>query len=274
MGMRTPHVPTAVALLVAAVGCAQTTGTSLNPTQLDSVLGAQSSDRTGIVEDFSLSADLDGDGTAETVRLAWLSGGGSGTYDSLVVSGPEPESFLYAAPLGDRVQIRDATVDGNAIVLDTLEAGPGDAMCCADQKYRRRFALRDGEFREIETLDLGRISTTDLAGDWQLVSMNAGETVPASITITLSFDGNRIAGSSGCNRYMGLAAPGEPPRGIRVAGALAGTMMACPPPIDSIEREYLGKLEEMYQFGFLAGNLVISWADDEQRGLLTYRRTD
>ena len=274
MTVRTPSLLTTIALLIALSGCAQSAATSADATDLGTVLGAQATDRTGLVEDFSLAADLDGDGTVETVRLAWLSGGGSGTYDSLVVSDTESERFLYAAPLGDRVQVRAASVDGDTIVVDTLEAGPGDAMCCAGQKLRRSFALRDGDFREIERVDEGRISTADLAGDWQLVSMNRGEPLPVGIAITLTFDGNRIGGSSGCNRYMGLIAPGEPPRGIKTAGALAGTMMACQPPVDSIEREYLGKLEKLYQFGFLAGQLVISWGDDEQRGLLTYRRAN
>lgn len=270
---------TAILLAAAGVaplmtaGCTSSSAGSAGST-LDAILGAPPGGRTGLVENFALGVDLDGDGKEETVRLAWLSGGGSGTFDSLVVSRGAANDYLYTAPLGDRVQVRSATAQGSTVVLETLQASATDAMCCVGQKFRRTFALREGQLVETGTVDEGRISTADLGGNWQLVTLGEAEPLPPDVSITLTFTGNRISGSSGCNRYMGLVAPAEPPRGIRISGALAGTRMACAPPVDAVEQDYLRRLEKIYLYGFLAGRLVISWGDADARGLLTYQRAD
>ena len=75
--------------------------------------GGASRPSVGLAEDFQISGDLDGDGAPETVVVLWQSSGGSGTFDYLAVVGRRRAALvnLGTAPLGDRVQIRDARVD-------------------------------------------------------------------------------------------------------------------------------------------------------------------
>ena len=218
-----------------------------------------------------MTVDLDLDGQPETLVLGWESFGGSGTYNYLVALDGKGAEISRAA-LGDRVQVMHAATAPGRIVLDTVEAGPGDAACCPGQKKRRRFTLRNDRLEEVQTELTGRLSIDDLAGTWQLKSGVAAARLPAAIT--LRFDGARITGSSGCNRYMGLVVPGETPGDLRMSGPLAGTMMACAPPADGIERDFLSKLQVMQRYSFLAGSLVISWRTDDEQGILRFARAD
>ncbi len=266
-----------LALLIvtlALAGCSRAQITE--PTGRDSLaalLGADPGDRIGLVDGFALPVDIDNNGSLETVRLAWRSGGGSGTFDHLVIATADADGgtvYRYAAALGDRVRVRATQIVDATIVVDTLEVGPGDGYCCPGQKYRRSFALRDGALTETATLDQGRIGIDDLAGEWRLLEAARNVPVPEGVTVTLEFRGSRIGGSSGCNRYMGLVKQGQGPTDISLAGPLGGTRMACPGPADDIEFDYLGKLQQLTSYSWLAGNLVLSWGSGAAGGILIF----
>lgn len=227
--------------------------------------------RTGSLEGFQLAADLDADGSGEVVTIAWSSFGGSGTFHSLLVSNSEGEE-LARADLGDRVQLRSGTIENGQIVLHTVEAGPGDALCCPGQKRCRSFTFDGGRLVEASKIDEGRLSLDDIGGRWRLLETARREAVPATVEMTLSVDGTRIGGSGGCNRFMGQIAAGEGPGEIHVEGPLASTMMACPPPVEALERDYLRKLEHMQRFSFTGGRLLIHWATDNEFGSLVFQR--
>ena len=80
---------------------------------------------------------------------------------------------------------------------------------------------------------------------WTITTL-AGKPVPDDVSITLAFlDDNRVAGNSGCNRFMGgYELTGE---GLSF-GRLAGTMMACPEPQMQTEQRFLGLLQQVLSF--------------------------
>ncbi len=110
------------------------------------------------LSDFRLFGDVDDDGDDEAIVVLWTTSGGSGTFDYLAVVDRRPAGTLNlaTAELGDRVKLRDARVTDGRIVLETLEAGPGDAMCCPGQRRRRTWELRGEELVEVANEDLGR----------------------------------------------------------------------------------------------------------------------
>jgi hypothetical protein len=89
------------------------------------VEGGASRPSAGLVEDFSLAGDLNGDGSNETVVLIWQSGGGSGTFSYLAVMGRSDDEVknLATAEIGDRVKLRSGRIDDDLIILDVLQQG-------------------------------------------------------------------------------------------------------------------------------------------------------
>jgi heat shock protein HslJ len=233
------------------------------------VEGGASRPRASLVDDFTLTGDLNADGVDETVVLLWTNSGGSGTFDYIAVMNRDSAGTpvnLATAALGDRVGIRAARIVNGRVIVDAIQAGPDDAACCPGQKIRRSFTLEDGAIIEQEAEDLGRQSIVDLAGvEWVLERFNRNEEVPDEIEITLVFDGERFSGGSGCNRYSGSVVEGEIPGALTIDTPMASTMMACAPPADEIERRYLGLLQGIQQYSFIAGKLALSWRIDDPR---------
>jgi len=174
--------------------------------------------------------------------------------------------------LGDRIQVLSARAETDTLILQTVQVGPDDAYCCPGQKLRREFSLTDGKIVETASYNQGRLSIDDLQGQWRLIELAVGKPVSRAITVNIRFDRTRINGSSGCNRYMGLAMPGESPGEIRLSGPLGLTMMACPPPTDQIERDYLSKLQNVQRFAFLGGRLILSWGNEKEQGILIFEK--
>ncbi len=97
----------------------------------------------------------------------------------------------------------------------------------------------------------GKILPPDtLAGsNWTFVSIG-GVAVAADRPTSLQFDGNRLSGSAGCNRFSGsYAADG----GTLKAGPLMATEMACPG---------AGMTQEAAFFKLMAVPVSLTFADD------------
>jgi len=236
---------------------------------------AASAPRAGLVEDFVLQGDLDGDGSEESAVLLWTSTGGSGTFDYLAVLDRAADGSVAnraTAGLGDRVRVRDARIADARIVLDLVQAGPGDAACCPGEKVRRTFGLEGASLVERGAEPQGRLSLADLSGEWRLTHFARDEAVGEGLVITLTFDGERISGSSGCNRYSGAVAAGDAPGALSVGPAIAATRMACPEPLMAAEQRFLQALANVNGFSFLAGKLVLTWTDGDAGGNLKFSR--
>lgn len=97
---------------------------------------------------------------------------------------------------------------------------------------------------------------------WALVSLDDAPPLPEAPT-TIEFDGEQVAGSSGCNRYSGAYAPEG---GDTVVGPLASTRVACAEPVMAQELAYLEALQSATSAAVEDGALVIA----HPGGTLTY----
>jgi heat shock protein HslJ len=88
---------------------------------------------------------------------------------------------------------------------------------------------------------------------WRLTSLD-GQPVVVGTTVTAEFTGeNRVAGSSGCNRYMGGATAEA---GRLTVSPLASTMMACGQDgVMAQERRYLATLQSATRYSVSAEEL-------------------
>jgi heat shock protein HslJ len=213
----------------------------------------------GLAEDFLLTGDLDGDGVEEAVALLWETSGGSGTFTYLAVFAREGDGVVNSAT----AEIGDARINGHKVELDVIRAGAEDAACCPGEMATLAWSY-DGD--TLTLVDAGvepsRLSVAALAGpEWVLKKFGWNEPAPTEPEITLLFEEGRIAGGSGCNRYMGQVTEGEMP-GDLLVGLLAGTMMACPPEIMELEDRYRQDLEKVVKYGFLNRHLILTFEKD------------
>lgn len=217
--------------------------------------------RVGLIEEFLLTGDMDGDGVEEAVVMLWESSGGSGTYSYLAALGREGSEVvnIATAEIGDRVQLRDSRISGNRVELDVVQAGPEDAGCCPGEMATLAWTLDGGSLNPAESgVEPERLSVAALAGpEWVLDSLDRDEPAPDTPEVTVLFEENRIAGGSGCNRYMGTVTEGEMPGDLAV-GLLASTMMACPPEVMELEDRYRQQLEKVVKYGFLNRRLILT----------------
>jgi heat shock protein HslJ len=232
-----------------------------------------SAPRAGLVEDFILTGDLDGDADEEAVVLLWSSSGGSGTFDYLAVLDRDAAGTVInraAVPLGDRVGVRSGRILNGRVVVETVQTGPEDAACCPGQKMKRTFALEGNAMVETSTEDQGRLSLADLAGQWKLVQFDNGGALPEDVRITAQFQHSQISGRAACNRYTGNVQEGSAPGQLALSGALAVTRMMCPPPLMEWEQRYLAALQGLTNYSFRAGRLVLTWRVDDAMGTLVF----
>ena len=105
-------------------------------------------------------------------------------------------------------------------------------------------------------------SLKKLAGvTWTLVSLG-GEPVPQGTRLpTIAFDGARIAGLGGCNRYTGQVQETAP--GTVAVGPVASTKMACPPPAMDVESRFFSVLAQVTQYRLAGPRLVLSGPSGE-----------
>ena len=103
---------------------------------------------------------------------------------------------------------------------------------------------------------------------WRAVEIEDRPT-DAGVESTLAFDGDqRIAGSTGCNRYTGpVSVTGT---SLRV-GALAMTRRACPPPITDQETRFVVALAAAR--AYRQEGDVLRLLDEQGRSLLRFTRS-
>jgi heat shock protein HslJ len=228
------------------------------------VEGGASRPSVGLVEDFYLFGDLDGDGPDEAVVTLWQSSGGSGTFNYVAVVGRKNGEIinLGTAAMGDRVKVRSGRIDGDVIIIDVLQQGEGDAACCPTQLATRTWTLANDQLKEGEAKITGKLSLATLAGtEWVLTHLNRNEPIQEEAEVTLAFADNKVSGKSACNRYSAGVEQGEAPGDLKI-GLAMGTRMACPGELMDLEHEYLDALSRVTGFSFLAGKLVLNWEKD------------
>jgi heat shock protein HslJ len=227
----------------------------------------------GLVQHFLLEGDFDGDGTPEAAVLLWESAGGSGTRSYLAVMKRVAGEVrnLGTALVGDRTQVMSGRVADGRVILELVEAGPGEAACCPSQKTSASWALTAAGLERVATEIVGTLSLADLEGpEWRLVELGRAQPVPDDVEITIAFEEDRVAGYGGCNDYFGSVsseAPGE----LRFS-ATGTTMRACPEPAMGLEQEYLAALATASSYRFHGGRLVLGCTTDEGPVVLVFAR--
>lgn len=98
--------------------------------------------------------------------------------------------------------------------------------------------------------------------EWTVHSL-AGRPLPEKVSVTISFlDDDRVAGSSGCNRFMGgYELTGE---GLSF-GQIAGTRMACPEPQMQTEQRFLALLQDVNRFEITPDGALLLITTDNKR---------
>jgi len=224
------------------------------------VEGGAARPAVGLVDDFLLQGDLDADGQDEVVVMLWQSAGGTGSNVYIAVMKPEDDAYVNVstALLGDRVKLRGGRIDSGNIVLDVLQAGAEDPMCCPTELAERTWSLDHGRLEEHPVQVSGTLALDALEGShWRMTHMGIVQPLPQQMEITLSFEGGRISGSSACNRYSAAVRDGERPGDIVIGPAMV-TRKACPDPVMETEMHYLDALSLVTSFSFRVGSLALN----------------
>ncbi len=225
-----------------------------------------------LVRDFRLTGDLDGDGADEAVVGLSQSSGGSGTYLYLAVLGRRegrPDN-LATTLLGNRAQVRRASIEGGSLVVDLVQAGPQDAMCCPGELVRKTFALRGGNLEAAEPVSTGRLGLDTLGGmEWVLRRWAWDEPAPEEPEVTLRVEEGRFAGHNGCNRYFAPATAGDAPGDVAL-GPAGATKMFCPDPAGAVETRFMSQLQGVTKFGFTMGRLMLSYEVGGEHGAMLF----
>jgi heat shock protein HslJ len=217
-------------------------------------------------DDFLLTGDLDGDGAAEAVVHLNQSGGGTGRFGYLAVMARGTDGLVQKGivELGDRVVVRGGRIADGRIVLDVIQGGPGDAACCPTQLASRSFALGDGVLDEVASEVTGTVGPAILEGrEWVLASFDEDDPAPAEPEVTLVFEGGKLGGSNGCNRYNAGFETGEQPTQINVGPAMA-TRRACEPEAMELEQRFDRALAGVDSWSLSFNRLTLLYQDGEE----------
>jgi heat shock protein HslJ len=237
--------------------------------------GGASRPSVGLVKNFALTGDINGDGRDDAVVLLWESSGGSGTRNFLAAMSRANGAVVNLGTelIGDRVQVKEGFISDGSITLDLIETGPGDAACCPSQKALIGWKLTDGRLERVDSEITGTLSLADLQGtEWVLAEIGPGGPVAENPPVTIVFAGDRVAGNGGCNGYFGTVSSQAP--GRLAFSAMGATMKICPEPGNDLERRYLRALAGGSTYGFIAGRLVIGCETDDGLVQLLFRRRE
>jgi len=239
--------------------------------------GGASRPTVQLADDFRIVGDLDGDGIDDTMGILAYSSGGSGVLSYLAVASRRSRTIINTATalLGDRVQLKSASIENGKLLVHAVRAGSGDAACCPGDLVDLQWTMSKGKLDGPGSVKTGRLSLAVLGGtEWVLRSWNIGESAEPEPAVTLTYDAGRFAGSSGCNRYTGSVTEGNVPGEFSIA-PLVGTRMACPGPQTAVEIRFLEQLMGARTYGFMLGRLAISYtkADNSLGTMLFESRT-
>ena len=152
-------------------------------------------------------------------------------------------------------------VNGEGYVTDRLTVEVTRAECSdgmSDRRYRDTVTVTaDG--KTVKGCGGGILPPTELAGtNWTFVSIG-GTAVAADRPTSLAFDGERLSGSAGCNRFSGrYALDGR----TLTAGPLTATEMACPGAGMAQENAFLALMRGPVSLRFPTdGTLILTGAE-------------
>jgi heat shock protein HslJ len=223
-----------------------------------------------LVDRLRVRADLDGDGDLETAVLLVENSGGTGHFLHIAIL--DDGQSVSTVLVGDRIQIIDFRADAGLLVMDVVQAGPMDGLCCPTQTATRTWSMVNGNLVEQEETIHGVMTIADISGiNWRLRSLSQGKPVPESMSITLFITGQTVSGSSGCNSYTGSAVSKDDPTSLAM-GPFAGTKMMCGESAMQWETQFLAALEQVNDFRFWDGDLALSYMVGDDYRMMIFER--
>ena len=228
--------------------------------------------RAGLVPTTRVTGDLDGDGRPEAAVLLWKASGGSGVFTYLAIAADRGSTVgnVATALIGDREQVLSLAIVGLRIVADVVGHGPGEPMCCPTQRQRRTWEFTRAGLKELPMQVLGTLTIADLEGrTWTLTSLDGDKPLPAGVTVTLQVKHDRVEGIGGCNTYSGSITMGVDARTLEI-GPLVSTRKFCAGAGSEVETRYLTALQAVFEFGFAAGGLALTYKDGDGIKTLIY----
>jgi heat shock protein HslJ len=139
------------------------------------------------------------------------------------------------------------------LTVDVTHAACSDGM--SDRRYADTVTvIADG--KTVKGCGGAILPPDTLAGsNWTFVSIG-GAAVTGDRPTSLQFDGERLSGSAGCNRFAGGYAVKD---GVLTAGQLAATLMACPGPGMEQERAFFDLMSAPAEIDFPSdGTMVLT----------------
>lgn len=219
--------------------------------------------------------DLNGDGVDDAVLFLVESGGGSGSfvYVAAQLNQAGQPVDAGAVMVEDRTQVKSVTIEDGQIEVAFTTAGSGDGACCPSHLTHKTYALQDDNLAEVAggESEPVRVSAADLDGtSWRLVELGENQPVADDVEITISFAGDQISGSGGCNNYNGSFTLSEDNPFLVTFGPIAATRMLCPDPAGSAETAYFNALSTATIWGYSFGDLAISYGSGDDRNRLLF----
>lgn len=169
------------------------------------------------------------------------------TPDRLNYAGDYGETKIIVPNPGAQASTTGRSYATSRLTVAIIHTPCSDGM--SDRRYADTVTIKaDG--KEVKGCG-GKILPPDtLAGsNWTFVSIG-GVAVAADRPTALQFDGARLSGSAGCNRFSGGYSAAE---GTLTAGPLMATEMACPG---------AGMTQEQTFFKLIAAPVSLTFADD------------
>jgi hypothetical protein len=105
----------------------------------------------GTIERIILSDLISGDSQTEAVVVTAVNTGGTGVFYSLNILTKENgvAKVVASADLGDRIILNKLSVSDGVIILDSIDHGPDDPMCCPTRPHLWKFSFKDNKLIEL-----------------------------------------------------------------------------------------------------------------------------
>lgn len=231
------------------------------------VEGGASRPTVTFVETPIAYGDLNGDGQDDAAVLLAENSGGSGTfvYLAAVVSQDGQPANVATTLLGDRVQVNALNIENNQVVVDMVQAGPDDPLCCPSQEVIKTYELQGDQLVETSSQEVSGSAveaetSTDVVGiiwNWEQFQDTAEQNdivvpYPPSYQLELLPDGNFRA-KADCNLVSGTYTLDGPSLTL---GLGPTTMAECGP--DSLYNEYLRLLGDVVSYVREGDNLYLN----------------
>ena len=228
--------------------------------------GSATETKVMLLPEYITYGQLNGQDVAAVVLVT--DPGGSGTFYYLHVmvgQNGEPAEVAYI-PLGDRVQISSIAIQNNQIMVDMVQAGPDDPMCCPSQQVIKTYELQGDQLVETSSQVVGGEAEASSAivgiiWNWEGFMDQAEQNDivvpnPDAYRLELLPDGT-YAAKADCN----LAGGNYTLEGASLTLQLGPTTMAeCGP--DSLYNEYLALLSQVATYVREGDNLYLNLMAD------------